>query len=58
VLDSDGRPVPSTLIEIWQTNASGAYRTPVATISGPSIELSALWSRHGSSPGSASKLTT
>jgi protocatechuate 3,4-dioxygenase, beta subunit len=28
VLDSDGRPVPETLIEIWQTNASGAYVDP------------------------------
>jgi protocatechuate 3,4-dioxygenase beta subunit len=28
VLDSDGRGVPSTLIEIWQTNASGAYLDP------------------------------
>jgi len=26
VLDSDGRPVPDTLIEIWQTNAAGRYR--------------------------------
>src|SRR5487761_848749 len=26
VLDSDGRPVPDTLIEIWQTNAGGRYR--------------------------------
>ena len=25
VLDSDGRGVPGVLIEIWQTNASGAY---------------------------------
>jgi protocatechuate 3,4-dioxygenase beta subunit len=25
VLDSDGRGVPHTLVEIWQTNASGAY---------------------------------
>jgi protocatechuate 3,4-dioxygenase, beta subunit len=25
VLDSDGRPVPDTLIEIWQANASGRY---------------------------------
>jgi protocatechuate 3,4-dioxygenase beta subunit len=25
VLDSDGRPVPNTLIEIWQANASGRY---------------------------------
>jgi protocatechuate 3,4-dioxygenase beta subunit len=28
VLDSDGRAVPNTLIEIWQTNASGAYVDP------------------------------
>ena len=28
VLDSDGRPVPDTLIEIWQTNASGRYMHP------------------------------
>ena len=26
VLDSDGRPVPDTLIEIWQPNAAGRYR--------------------------------
>jgi protocatechuate 3,4-dioxygenase, beta subunit len=26
VLDSDGRAVPHTLIEIWQTNAGGRYR--------------------------------
>jgi protocatechuate 3,4-dioxygenase beta subunit len=26
VLDSDGRAVPDTLIEIWQTNAAGRYR--------------------------------
>jgi protocatechuate 3,4-dioxygenase, beta subunit len=26
VRDSDGRPVPDTLIEIWQTNAAGRYR--------------------------------
>ena len=25
VLDSDGRPVPDTLIEIWQANSSGRY---------------------------------
>lgn len=25
VLDSDGRPVPDTLIEIWQANAAGRY---------------------------------
>jgi protocatechuate 3,4-dioxygenase beta subunit len=26
VLDGDGRPVPSTLVEIWQANAAGRYR--------------------------------
>jgi protocatechuate 3,4-dioxygenase, beta subunit len=26
VLDSDGRPVPHTLVEVWQTNAAGRYR--------------------------------
>ena len=26
VRDSDGRPVPHTLIEIWQANAAGRYR--------------------------------
>jgi protocatechuate 3,4-dioxygenase beta subunit len=26
VLDTDGRPVPHTLVEIWQTNAAGRYR--------------------------------
>jgi protocatechuate 3,4-dioxygenase beta subunit len=26
VLDSDGRPVPHTLLEIWQANAAGRYR--------------------------------
>jgi len=26
VVDSDGRPVPNSLIEIWQTNAAGRYR--------------------------------
>ena len=25
VMDEDGRPVPNTLIEIWQTNAAGRY---------------------------------
>jgi protocatechuate 3,4-dioxygenase, beta subunit len=29
VLDSDGRPVPGTLIEIWQANAAGRYRHAV-----------------------------
>jgi protocatechuate 3,4-dioxygenase beta subunit len=26
VLDGDGRPVPNTLVEIWQANAAGRYR--------------------------------
>jgi protocatechuate 3,4-dioxygenase beta subunit len=26
VLDADGRPLPDTLIEVWQANASGRYR--------------------------------
>jgi protocatechuate 3,4-dioxygenase, beta subunit len=26
VLDQDGRPVPNTLLEIWQCNAAGRYR--------------------------------
>jgi protocatechuate 3,4-dioxygenase, beta subunit len=29
VLDSGGRPVPGTLIEIWQANAAGRYRHAV-----------------------------
>jgi protocatechuate 3,4-dioxygenase, beta subunit len=29
VLDSAGKPVPSTLIEIWQANAAGRYRHDV-----------------------------
>ena len=26
VLDGDGRPIPDTLVEVWQANASGRYR--------------------------------
>ena len=26
VLDEDGRPIPNTLIEVWQANATGRYR--------------------------------
>jgi protocatechuate 3,4-dioxygenase beta subunit len=26
VLDSDGRPVPDTLVEVWQANAAGRYQ--------------------------------
>jgi protocatechuate 3,4-dioxygenase, beta subunit len=29
VLDEDGRPVPATLVELWQCNAAGRYRHPV-----------------------------
>ena len=29
VLDEDGRPVPRTLVEIWQANAAGRYRHEV-----------------------------
>lgn len=29
VLDEDGRPVPRTLVEIWQTNAAGRYHHQV-----------------------------
>jgi protocatechuate 3,4-dioxygenase beta subunit len=28
VLDGDGRPVPATLVEIWQANAAGRYVDP------------------------------
>jgi protocatechuate 3,4-dioxygenase beta subunit len=28
VMDSDGRPVPETLVEIWQANAAGRYIDP------------------------------
>jgi protocatechuate 3,4-dioxygenase, beta subunit len=26
VLDGDGRPIPNTLVEVWQANAAGRYR--------------------------------
>ena len=29
VLDGDGRPIPHTLVEVWQTNAAGRYAHPV-----------------------------
>lgn len=29
VLDSGGRPVPGTLVELWQANAAGRYAHPV-----------------------------
>ena len=28
VLDGEGRPVPGTLVEVWQANAAGRYRHP------------------------------
>jgi protocatechuate 3,4-dioxygenase beta subunit len=28
ILDEDGRPVPRTLLELWQCNAAGRYRHP------------------------------
>ena len=28
VVDSDGRPVPNTLVEVWQANAAGRYVDP------------------------------
>ncbi|HET8673696.1 MAG TPA: protocatechuate 3,4-dioxygenase subunit beta [Thermoleophilaceae bacterium] len=35
VLDGDGRPVPNTLVEIWQANAAGRYRHVVDQWPGP-----------------------
>jgi len=35
VLDEDGRPVPHTLVEIWQTNAAGRYRHKIDTHPAP-----------------------
>jgi protocatechuate 3,4-dioxygenase beta subunit len=29
VLDADSRPVPGTLVELWQANSAGRYRHPV-----------------------------
>jgi len=29
VLDEDARPVPGTLVELWQCNAAGRYRHPI-----------------------------
>ena len=44
VLDSDGRPVPDTLIEIWQANASGRYAHERRRSSGPARpELHRRW---------------
>jgi protocatechuate 3,4-dioxygenase beta subunit len=35
VVDSDGRPVPATLVEVWQANAGGRYRHVVDTWPSP-----------------------
>ena len=35
VLDGDGRPVPNTLVEVWQANAAGRYRHVVDTWPAP-----------------------
>ena len=35
VLDSDGRPVRGTLVEVWQANAAGRYVDPVDTHPAP-----------------------
>jgi protocatechuate 3,4-dioxygenase beta subunit len=35
VLDEDGRPVPHTMIELWQANAAGRYNHPGDTHDAP-----------------------
>ena len=35
VLDEDGRPVPQTLVEIWQANAAGRYAHGVDNLAAP-----------------------
>ena len=35
VLDEDGRPVPGTLVEVWQANAGGRYRHKKGTYLAP-----------------------
>jgi protocatechuate 3,4-dioxygenase, beta subunit len=35
VLDSDGRPVPGALVEVWQANAGGRYRHVVDVFPAP-----------------------
>jgi protocatechuate 3,4-dioxygenase beta subunit len=35
VLDGDGRPIPETLVEIWQANSGGRYRHEVDTWPAP-----------------------
>ena len=35
VLDEDGRPIPNTLVEVWQANAAGRYAHKVDTHDAP-----------------------
>lgn len=35
VLDEDGKPVPHTLVELWQCNSAGKYHHPVDTHDAP-----------------------
>jgi protocatechuate 3,4-dioxygenase, beta subunit len=35
VLDSDGRPIPDTLVEVWQANAAGRYAHEADTWAAP-----------------------
>jgi len=35
VLDDEGNPLPNTLVEIWQTNASGRYRHSLDDFNAP-----------------------
>jgi protocatechuate 3,4-dioxygenase beta subunit len=35
VLDEDGRPIPKTLVEVWQANAAGRYAHRVDTHAAP-----------------------
>ena len=40
VLDSDGRPIPDTLLEVWQANAAGRYHAqggPAPGAAGPEL---------------------
>ena len=39
VLDEDGRPVPHTLVEIWQANAAGRYAHGVDNHAAPLIRI-------------------
>ena len=51
VLDGDGRPVPHTLVEVWQANAAGRYRAR------PSTGTRRRWTRTSPAPAGASPTT-